>query len=117
MHSALRTSATIFDFPEVFRQYDELDSYDYAKILVDDQSYYEGYGHLFENFGISQREGCIVVLRPDQYVLYVGSIDQYDQLDRFFSGFMLTQSRSINSKGVSELPAIHKASSTKVETN
>lgn len=98
VHSGPRTSATIFDFPEVFRHFDEIDGYDYAKILVDDESYHEGHGHLFDSFGINPQEGCAVILRPDQYVSYVGKMDAYEELDRFFSGFMIVQERQVNGK-------------------
>jgi phenol 2-monooxygenase len=91
VHSGPRTSATIFDFPEVFRPYHEVDGWDYWKIFVDDQSYHEGHGKLYENFGIQSSEGCAVILRPDQYVSYVEPIDSYEEMDRFFSAFMILQ--------------------------
>ena len=87
VHSTPRQEVTIFDFPEVFRYYDEVDGYDYSKIYVDDLSYHEGHGKAYETFEISSA-GCAVVVRPDQYVSYVGPMDDVDALDRFFSGFM-----------------------------
>ncbi|KAK5168432.1 uncharacterized protein LTR77_007002 [Saxophila tyrrhenica] len=89
VHSAPRTSATIFEFPAVFRVYDDEEGYDYTKIYVDDVSYHEGHGKIYETFGISP-EGCAVVIRPDQYVSYVGPLDDVETLNRFFSGFMLS---------------------------
>lgn len=88
VHSAPRTKSTIFDFPEVFRHYDEIDGYDYWKIYVDDISYHEGHGKIYETFEISP-SGCAVVIRPDQYVSYVGPMDDVDSLNEFFSGFMV----------------------------
>lgn len=37
VHAAPRTEVNVFDFPEVFRQWDENDGWDYWKIFVDDQ--------------------------------------------------------------------------------
>ncbi|KAH6888537.1 FAD binding domain-containing protein [Thelonectria olida] len=88
VHGAKRDAVDIFDFADVLRPYDEVDGWDYNKIFVDDQSYHEGHGQLYETFGISREEGCLVVLRPDQYISYVGRIDDYKSVDRFFSGFM-----------------------------
>jgi len=93
VHAAPRQSVTIFDFPEVFRPYDEVEGWDYWKIYVDDESYHEGHGKIYENFGIDTKEGCAVILRPDQYVSYVGKMDGYEELDKFFSSFMVDQSR------------------------
>jgi phenol 2-monooxygenase len=91
VHSGRRQQTTIFDFPEIFRNFDERDGWDYSKILVDDQSYHEGHGHIYDNYGIDPEEGCVVILRPDQYISYIGPIDEYEALDKFFSGFMITQ--------------------------
>lgn len=91
VHAAPRHSQTIFDFPEVFRPYDEVDGWDYWKIFVDDQSYHEGHGQFYDTFGIDREKGCMVILRPDQYVSYVGPLEDHDAVDRFFSAFMVSQ--------------------------
>ncbi|KIW48593.1 uncharacterized protein PV06_01165 [Exophiala oligosperma] len=92
IHNAPRTQVSFFDFPEVYRNFDEIEGWDYWKIFVDGQSYHEGHGQIYENLGIGPA-GCSVVLRPDQYVSYVGPMDAYDELDKFFSGFMVTQEK------------------------
>lgn len=91
VHAAARHSVDIFDFSEVLRPYHQVDGWDYNKIYVDDQSYHEGHGQLYKTFGICREQGCVVILRPDQYVSYVGKVEDYDSIDRFFSGFMLPQ--------------------------
>ncbi|KNB12217.1 phenol 2-monooxygenase [Fusarium oxysporum f. sp. lycopersici 4287] len=91
VHASKRQDHEIFDFPEVLRPYHEVDGWDYNKIFVDDESYHEGHGKLYETFGIKPDEGCVVILRPDQYVSYVGELDNYDELDGFFSEFMIRQ--------------------------
>lgn len=91
VHAAPRTDTTVFDLPEVFRPFDELDGWDYWKIFVDDQSYHEGHGHIYQNLGIDPSRGCAIILRPDQYVSYVGPMDNYEAMDRFLAGFMLPQ--------------------------
>ncbi|KAH6984493.1 FAD binding domain-containing protein [Ilyonectria sp. MPI-CAGE-AT-0026] len=98
VHAAKRADVDIFDFPDVLRPYDEVEGWDYNKVFVDDESYHEGHGQLYQNFGISRDEGCVVVLRPDQYISYVGKIDDYKSIDSFFSGFMLPQNTVEESK-------------------
>jgi phenol 2-monooxygenase len=39
--------------------------------------------------GIDRRAGCMVVVRPDQYVADVLPLDGYGQLAAFFERFML----------------------------
>jgi phenol 2-monooxygenase len=91
IHSAKRAQVTIFDFPEVFRQYDENDGWDYDKIFVDDVSYHEGHGKIYQEFGISA-DGCIIVVRPDQYVSYIGPLEDAATITSFFGNFMVDQS-------------------------
>jgi 2-polyprenyl-6-methoxyphenol hydroxylase-like FAD-dependent oxidoreductase len=47
---------------------------------------------IFELRGIDRSEGCMVVVRPDQYVAHVLPLHAYQTLSAFFSGFMLPQS-------------------------
>ncbi|KAL9112308.1 MAG: hypothetical protein Q9227_003426 [Pyrenula ochraceoflavens] len=92
LHSSPRKDFTILDFPEVLRPFDERDGYDYWKIFVDDESYHEGHGQAYENYGVDPQTGCTIILRPDQYVSWIGEVDDYDSMDRFFSAFMIDHS-------------------------
>ena len=44
---------------------------------------------IFELIGIDRKAGSIVIVRPDQYVAHILPIDAYDELAKFFDGFML----------------------------
>ncbi|KAK4986753.1 hypothetical protein LTR66_007786 [Elasticomyces elasticus] len=103
VHAAPRQKTTIFDFPEAFRPYDVRDGWDYWKIFVDDQSYHEGHGQIYQNYGIDRQQGCAVILRPDQYVSYVGPMDDHEAIDKFFSAFMIPQ-RSSHPNGAVSVP-------------
>lgn len=94
VHSAPRQETTIFDFPAVFRPWDERDGWDYWKIFIDDQSYHEGHAHAYQHYGVDPEKGCTVVLRPDQHVSFVTEVDDYEGIDHFFSGFMVEQNGS-----------------------
>jgi phenol 2-monooxygenase (NADPH) len=103
VHSAPRATSTIFDMPEVFRPYDEVDGWDYWKIFVDDESYHEGHGKIYETFNISP-EGCAVIIRPDQYVSFVGPMDDVHAINRFFAGFMIPAKGAVNGGRTSAKP-------------
>jgi len=47
---------------------------------------------IFDLRGINRVEGCMVVVRPDQYVAHVLPLNAYQPLVEFFAGFMLKQS-------------------------
>jgi phenol 2-monooxygenase len=47
-------------------------------------------GHdIFAMRGVDRNKGCIVVVRPDQYVAHVLPLDAHEELAGFFNGFML----------------------------
>jgi phenol 2-monooxygenase (NADPH) len=44
---------------------------------------------IFDLRGIDRDQGCIVIVRPDQYVAHILPLDAYDALAGFFDDFML----------------------------
>ena len=48
--------------------------------------------HIFDLRGIDREEGCIVVVRPDQYVAQVLPLGDHEALASFFASFMLDAS-------------------------
>ena len=62
---------------------------DYEKMFCAD---IKGGNDIFAMRGIDRQAGCMVVVRPDQYVAHVLPLDGYKQLASFFDGFMLPQS-------------------------
>lgn len=44
---------------------------------------------IFAMRGIDREHGCVVIVRPDQYVAHVVPLDGFDEIARFFSGFMI----------------------------
>ena len=91
IHSARRADTEVFDFPDIFHPFSKRDGWDYWKVYVDDQSYHEGHGHAYENYGVDPKKGCVVILRPDQYVSWIGELEDVTDMDSFFSGFMRSQ--------------------------
>ena len=61
---------------------------DYEKVFCPDL---KGGSDVFDMRGIDRDSGCVVVVRPDQYVAHVLPLDAYDDLSAFFAGFMLPQ--------------------------
>jgi phenol 2-monooxygenase len=53
----------------------------------------KGGNNIFEMRGIDRQQGCIVVVRPDQYIAHVLPLDAHDELAAFFDGFMVQAKR------------------------
>ncbi|MBV8851550.1 MAG: FAD-binding monooxygenase [Methylobacteriaceae bacterium] len=59
---------------------------DYEKVFCADV---RGGHDIFTLRGIDRERGCIVVVRPDQYVAHILQLDGHAELARFFDGFMV----------------------------
>ena len=58
---------------------------DYEKMFCPDL---KSGNDIFDMRGIDRKQGCMVVVRPDQYVAHVLPLDAYAELLSFFAGFM-----------------------------
>jgi phenol 2-monooxygenase len=61
---------------------------DYEKMFCSDLKREQD---IFDMRGIDRVDGCLVIVRPDQYVAHVLPLDAHDELAAFFDGFMLQQ--------------------------
>jgi hypothetical protein len=61
--------------------------HDYEKIFCADRKHDQD---IFDMRGIDRDQGCIVIVRPDQYVAHILPLDAHDELIGFFDGFMLS---------------------------
>jgi phenol 2-monooxygenase len=61
---------------------------DYEKMFCPDL---KSGNDIFTMRGIDRERGCMVVVRPDQYIAHVLPLDGYTQLTAFFDGFMTRQ--------------------------
>jgi phenol 2-monooxygenase len=80
-----RSSVDFMDLPEIFRPFDEKLGWDYGKVFADDDSYGQGSGHAYREYGIPEDSGCLVLVRPDQHVAMVVAMGKEAQLERYIS--------------------------------
>lgn len=90
IHSSARTETELLrDFPEVLHPKDEHVGWDYDKVFVDAESYHEGFGEAYKNYGVHKDKGCVVAVRPDQYVGWVGDLEDIDDLEQYFKAILV----------------------------
>jgi phenol 2-monooxygenase len=90
VHAAKRADTELLrDFPEVLHPFDKRLGWDYGKVYVDEESYHEGFGDAYGNYGIDRTRGCVVAVRPDQYVGWVGELEDFDGLEAYFAGCLM----------------------------
>ena len=98
-----KTSTRVIDVRAVFQQgHQELDVKSMPSFLLPRKGRYglrdyekmfcpdlKGGQDIFTLRGIDRERGCMVVVRPDQFVAHVLPLDGYAQLAAFFDGFMI----------------------------
>jgi len=92
IHSAPREAVELADFPELLHPFHDALGWDYDKIFVDGESYYEAHGEAYRKLGVDTQRGCVVVTRPDQHVGWIGELENTSQLGAYFEGFIATDS-------------------------
>ena len=59
---------------------------DHGKVFCVD---HKGLGDIFDMRGINRDQGCLIVVRPDQYVAHVLPLDGCEELSAYFAGVLL----------------------------
>jgi phenol 2-monooxygenase len=78
---------------EVYHPWDRALGWDLWKIFSDDAAEFEPCNSAYEKYGIDKKNGCLVILRPDQHVSFVGRLDQHASVESFFARFMISPSQ------------------------
>lgn len=91
IHSAPRKDIELLALHEVFHPFDAKRGWNYEKVFVDDESYHQGHGEAYRNYGVDRERGCVVITRPDQYVGWIGELEDVREIECYFSGFLIPQ--------------------------
>ncbi|OTA99004.1 hypothetical protein M426DRAFT_68648 [Hypoxylon sp. CI-4A] len=68
----------------VYHPWNDALGWDYWKVFSNDVEDFEPCQSPYDEYGVSKKHGCVVTLRPDQHVSYIGPMDSFGDLERFF---------------------------------
>jgi len=68
---------------------------DYEKMFCPD---FKNAQDIFDMRGIDRERGCMVIVRPDQYVAHVLPLDGHAELSAFFDGFMARRNQALQAE-------------------
>ncbi|KAJ5917397.1 hypothetical protein N7466_010951 [Penicillium verhagenii] len=96
IHSAPWTEVEFFDFPESLRPFDPIMGWGYEKIWCDDPCIWDKDcdGKGYERWGVDRVRGAMFILRPDQYIGWVGELEDVDSMTRYLDGILIQKSVS-----------------------
>lgn len=91
IHSAPWTETEFFDFPEILRPFDPAVGWNYDKIWADDNCVWDRDcdGKGYEKWGADRIRGAMVVVRPDQYIGWVGELEDTKEMTAYFDGVLI----------------------------
>ncbi|KAJ5163155.1 Monooxygenase FAD-binding [Penicillium coprophilum] len=88
VHCAPRNKVELMELPQVFIPFDRKLGYNYWKVFADNEPCSEECGSAHEFYGVSA-EGCMVLVRPDQHVAFIGSLEDLPEVESFLGNFMI----------------------------
>ncbi|EMC94079.1 hypothetical protein BAUCODRAFT_124812 [Baudoinia panamericana UAMH 10762] len=97
IHSGARTAFDILRLHDVYHPWDETLGWDYWKVFADDAGSMDPGckdSQAYHGYGVDMHTGCVVVLRPDHHVSYIGSLEDGKDISTFFEGVLLPQRKS-----------------------
>ncbi|KAE8333485.1 FAD binding domain-containing protein [Aspergillus sergii] len=88
IHSAPVEDVQLFDFPEALRPFDDNNGWEYDKIWGDEKCHWDLQcdGKAYEKWGVDRLKGAVVALRPDQYIGWIGDLEDVEGLSKYFEG-------------------------------
>ena len=88
IHSAPVEDVQLFDFPQALRPFDEDNGWEYDKIWGDEKCHWDLQcdGRVYEKWGVDRQKGAVVALRPDQYIGWIGDLEDVEGLSKYFGG-------------------------------
>ncbi|KAJ5151482.1 uncharacterized protein N7482_010734 [Penicillium canariense] len=91
IHSGSWTEVEFFDFPKILRPFDPVTGWAYDKIWCDDACVWnrncDGKG--YEKWGVDRMRGAVLVLRPDQYIGWVGELEEVNDMISYLDGVLV----------------------------
>ena len=91
IHCAPRDKIELSDFPELVHPFDAQSGWNYNKIFVDMKPYYGKHGQAYQNYGIDKESGCVIIVRPDQHVSWIGDLKDVQDVQNYFENIFMTE--------------------------
>ncbi|KAF2773336.1 putative phenol 2-monooxygenase [Teratosphaeria nubilosa] len=89
LHCSKEEPRPTLELPEAMRgPYHPVFGWDSTRVWIDRDVPYDRYcdGRAYEAYGVDSTKGCVAVLRPDMHIGYVGGLEDFDGLVKFFQG-------------------------------
>lgn len=87
IHASPRQSVEMFNLPSAFYS-KQKGRYDYYRVFADDVTYHHGHGNAYSIYGVGREAGRAVLIRPDQYIGWIGEVDDLEGMRKYLSAIL-----------------------------
>ncbi|PYH48354.1 putative phenol 2-monooxygenase [Aspergillus saccharolyticus JOP 1030-1] len=98
IHSAPYEAVELNMFPSIVHHFDEVEGCDLTKVWCDGACDWgqESDGKGYETWGVNRLRGALIVMRPDQYIGWMGELEDVADLTCYFRGILVeSETRSL----------------------
>jgi phenol 2-monooxygenase len=92
IHTSNRNAIDALSLPHIFHPWSDTKGHHYWRIFARDN---DSGDDIYEAFGIDEEVGCLVVVRPDQHVAYIGDLRDLESVEKYF-GNVLALKRDVD---------------------
>jgi phenol 2-monooxygenase len=93
IHTSNRNDVDALSLPKIFHPWNESKGHHYWRIFARDN---DGGDDVYKVFGIDEEVGCLVVVRPDQHVAYIGDLWDLESVGRFFENILALNKKDMD---------------------
>lgn len=83
IHASDRKAFELADFPEELHPFDEEYGWAYDRIYAEGE---RNATKTYDYYAIDRKKGCVVIVRPDHHVGWIGQCEDIEVMDEYFSG-------------------------------
>jgi phenol 2-monooxygenase len=85
IHTSNRNAIDALSLPNLFHPWSDNKGYHYWRIFARDN---DSGDDVYKAFGIDEEVGCLVVVRPDQHVAYIGDLWDLESVGKYFENIL-----------------------------
>jgi phenol 2-monooxygenase len=93
IHTSDRNGVDALSLPNIFYPWSESKGHHYWRIFAREN---DGGDDIYKAFGIDEDVGCLVVVRPDQHVAYIGDLWDLESVGKYFENFLRLKAKDVD---------------------
>jgi phenol 2-monooxygenase len=93
IHSSSRNEVDALSLSNIFHPWSESKGHHYWRIFARDN---DGGDDIYKAFDIDEDVGCLIVVRPDQHVAYIGDLWDFDNVGKYFENALGLKKKDVD---------------------